>query len=1365
MVGSVRRWVLAFLLISFGMGLPAQAAKKVYIPKELEPWKEWVLEGLPADACPFIGGGNPGQRACAWSSPLELMAEEGGARFSVQWTLYDEGRIPLPGDTRYWPEAVQVNGKPAPVTLAEGSPTVFLGPGTHKVSGRVPWRELPKWLALPPATALVNLKISGQPVPFPLFSGDNIGLGKAQNDGRQSVPESLAIKVYRKLSDEVPFTVTTRMLIDVSGPGREVLLGRALLEGMIPMGLKSPLPARLEPDGRLRLQVKPGHWEITLLGRYHGRVTQVRFDDPGEPWAGEEVWSFEANTAIRLTEVSGLTPIDPQQTGVPNNWQTLPAYRAPVGGALVLTEKRRGADDPAADTLHLKRDIWLDFDGQGYTFQDQISGTMNRGWRLNAASELHLGRASVGGEDQLITFAGEGDAAGVEIRQRKIDLSAVSRLGSGTREFSAVGWNHDVDSLSATLYLPPGYRLLSASGVDRAASTWISRWTLMDLFLLLLIAASVAILQGKHWGVLALVAIGLTYHEPGAPVYVWLSILASLALLEKLPPGKLKWFVTWYRNLSYLVLVLIALPFMIDQARQGLYPQLEKSARWQPPQYQAAGSVSSLPAEPGRQKQQRLPADKEMMREELAASQPDSFLDQKSRYGYDRLFKSYDPNANIQTGPGLPGWRGTRVSFSWSGPVGKDDRVKLYLVGPAANRGLSFLRIVLVAFLAFALFGAREATGGGPTFPRFRMAGALAGLALLLGAGFSQEPVWAEVPPAEILGQLKERLLKPPPCGSDCIDIEQAWVEVKADRLSLRLKVHAQEDVALPLPGRRGQWLPEQVLIDGLPSGELLRLAGGQEIYVRVAKGVHQLALAGGLPPDDRVTLFFPHKPHRLKARAEGWEFAGAQGDRLLDDTLELSRVQKTNAEPKLRSEAPPAFVVVERLLHFQLDWVVETRVRPGAPDLGTINLEVPLLPGEKILSEHVKLKDGRVLVSLGGSRREVRWVSTLEKTDTLALTASDESHWVENWVLDASTHFHIEAEGLPPLLEQSPGQWRSEYRPWPGETLTLHINRPEAVPGATLAVDFVELEIQPSARVTQSELKLRMRSSKGGQHTLLLPEEAELMSVHLGGKPQPIRQEGRNVRLPLTPGRQDYVLKFKTPTGVASTTEVPQVDLGIEAANVAYRLRVPGDRWTLFVKGPSMGPAVLFWGELLVVVLLAMGLGRVPLTPLRTRHWILLGVAMSTVAIPSFLIVVGWLFALAKREELETESLPRWQFNTLQALLGVLSLAALISLFAIVPQGLLGSPDMHIVGNGSSAYQLQWYQDRVAGELPPALFVSVPLLIYRITMLVWALWMAFALLKWLQWGWGCISQGGLWRPKSVLVATGGPGAKTGDND
>ena len=95
---------------------------------------------------------------------------------------------------------------------------------------------------------------------------------------------------------------------------------------------------------------------------------------------------------------------------------------------------------------------------------------------------------------------------------------------------------------------------------------------------------------------------------------------------------------------------------------------------------------------------------------------------------------------------------------------------------------------------------------------------------------------------------------------------------------------------------------------------------------------------------------------------------------------------------------------------------------------------------------------------------------------------------------------------------------------------------------------------------------------------------------------------------------------------------------------------------------------------------------------------------------------------------------------------LAVLSLVVLAVLFQAVEQGLLGSPQMQIAGNGSDAGRLSWYQDRTGAELPQAWVLSVPTFVYRLLMLAWALWLAFALIRWLRWGWSCYATAGLWR-------------------
>jgi hypothetical protein len=41
----------------------------------------------------------------------------------------------------------------------------------------------------------------------------------------------------------------------------------------------------------------------------------------------------------------------------------------------------------------------------------------------------------------------------------------------------------------------------------------------------------------------------------------------------------------------------------------------------------------------------------------------------------------------------------------------------------------------------------------------------------------------------------------------------------------------------------------------------------------------------------------------------------------------------------------------------------------------------------------------------------------------------------------------------------------------------------------------------------------------------------------------------------------------------------------------------------------------------------------------------------------------------------------------------------------------------------------------------------------YRGAMLAWALWLSFALLRWLPWAWRAYNTGGLWRGKVAAEA------------
>jgi len=250
---------------------------------------------------------------------------------------------------------------------------------------------------------------------------------------------------------------------------------------------------------------------------------------------------------------------------------------------------------------------------------------------------------------------------------------------------------------------------------------------------------------------------------------------------------------------------------------------------------------------------------------------------------------------------------------------------------------------------------------------------------------------------------------------------------------------------------------------------------------------------------------------------------------------------------------------------------------------------------------------------------------------------------------------------------------------------------------------------------------------------------------VTVDGAVTPLRQEGRKVVLPVQPGSHAFELAWRQNDGARLLYRVPEVDLGASAVNANVSVAMGRDRWTLLVGGPRLGPAVLFWAALLVFLLVSVGLGKTKLAPLDWSEWFLLGVGLTQVPVLRSMIVAGWLLTLGFRRK----SPPKGdrEFDALQVFLAFLTFAALVCLFRAIQRGLLGLPEMQITGNGSSSELLRWYLDRADDSLPRPWALSVPLMVYRVTMLAWALWLADSLIKWLRWGWQAFSSGGLWRP------------------
>jgi hypothetical protein len=619
-------------------------------------------------------------------------------------------------------------------------------------------------------------------------------------------------------------------------------------------------------------------------------------------------------------------------------------------------------------------------------------------------------------------------------------------------------------------------------------------------------------------------------------------------------------------------------------------------------------------------------------------------------------------------------------------------------------------------------------------------------------------PVRAEEQPTDDrLKQLREKLLEAPTCAPSCASAGRALLEVEPGSLRLRVEMLAAAPrVALPLPGGGDGWRPEQVIIDGRPAAALRRMDGTP--WAVLSQGVHTLVLSGTMPARETVQLPLGLQPRYLEVHARGWKVDGVREDGRPEATLQLTRTERAGGGEALRPGALPPFARVQRTLHLGLTWEVETQVSRLSPPGSAVVLEVPLLSGEAVTTSDVQVAQGKVPVNLAPGVDSFTWRSTLEQRREIALTAATSVPWVEGWSLDAGPMWHVELSGIPPVHPGGPGGAHlPEWRPWPGESIRIQLGRPEGLGGQTLTLDQATLEVRPGLRSTEASLSIVFRTSRGGQHAIRLPPGIELLGVSVNGRPQPARLEGGELLLPLAPPVTRVETRWREANGIRTFFRPSAVDLAVPGTNVDLTVQMPAQRWVLWVAGPAFGPALLFWSALLVTVLVALGLARVPHAPLGAWAWILLGVGLTQVSVPAAALVVVWLLALGWRGAVGARVQRWWLFDLMQLMLVVATVAGLVVLFRAVEQGLLGQPDMQIAGNGSTAAVLRWTQDRVAGPLPTPLVVSLPLLIYRLAMLAWALWLATALLGWFRRGWTAFGMGGLWRPRPPVVTVAAP--------
>jgi hypothetical protein len=1365
------------------------------VPAALQPWLPWVQQRHPTANCPWHQDGEA--RQCAWPVSTAIAVGAQGGQFQLEVLMFSAGWLALPGDIRHWPQQVQIEALPlddhfadisqphtqsvpALIRDQQGQPQLQLPAGRWQINGLWQWSQLPAELKLPPQYGVLSLKHQDSKLQPAVLDVRQQRLQLAARNDSTATVDSLQIQVQQLFTDDIPGQLTTLLQLEVGGQARQLVLPRVLPAGFSAVELDSEIPALFGADGSLTLQLQPGQAQVRLQSQTLTPQSSIDIPQRAAPWPTAEIWAFAARPQFRTVQLSGGSRLDPAQTSVPSDWQQYPLLLLQPGEKLSLTEQQRaGTSRPVS--MELQKKLWLHFNGEQLTIQDHIYGQTGQHSRLDASPGYQPGRIEIDGIAQLITQQPE-QQRGVEIRQSSLNLQALTTLalqwhGLGVTLPSS-GWQSDFARMSWQLELPPGWSLLTASRVDELKGSWLQRWDLWDIFFVMLVSAGCAKLLRWQVGLLAFVSLVLSYHRPDAPQWLWLSLLLLLAL-QQIASGKWAAGLQKLQLLNAALLLLVLGGFAVSQLRQAIYPQLaqpwmimhaDQSTVEPAPHAMMQGAAAPTPV--GSDASVAEAAASAEAADQIAKQQQKaSSADKVSRAQQEQALLSVnlaDPQAKIQTGPAKPEWSWQTVTLDWHSPVRAGSETTLYLVPAWLNRLGNLVCLLLLGWLSWQLLHAAFATSW-QQFQQNRQQqsaqpSAGSGIVSLVALVFcslllpAPTPAYStEFPPAELLSELEQRLLSKPECLPNCSSIEQLQLTVADNQAQIRLQLHSQLPQSWPLPVPLA--LVSQASINQQAAAVWLQ---DEQAVLLLPKGRFWLQLTLNLSNQQQLTIQLPQPWHQLSQHLTGWQ---AEPMTISSDESQLQQQRRSLSfnrldtgsvqaqSPSLLPSSLAGSAVLFRTLELGLQWRLHSRFeRQGKLDKN-LTLTLPLLPGEQPLSA-LPQQQGQLQLQLEAGQSVLSWSSALPKTSQLQLTAAVQPPYVEIWRIAHSSKYHLQTSGLP-AIEQPTGHFPLQFHPWPGEQLALAISEPLSVAADNLTIRSVALTQQQYQGFASTTVKLNIDSGQAQPFRLQLPPDASLKHLQLDDSNLALQSadQAGTVSLTLKAGVQHLQLTFEQQQQSELWRQTPALTLPTHAGNLYLQLQLPADRWLLALGGPAIGPAILFWGMLVLLLAFALFLPRLTQTPLQKRHWCLLFAGLSTLSFWLPLLLSLWLAALSWRGRQPLAADYRLA-RLSQLLLMLISLMALASLLLSIPYALLSSPQVYLTGNGSSAETLYWYQDQSPALLSQAWVLSLPLWCYQLAMLLWSLWLASALMQWLPWAWRQLSFQGFWPAATSGVVT-----------
>lgn len=676
----------------------------------------------------------------------------------------------------------------------------------------------------------------------------------------------------------------------------------------------------------------------------------------------------------------------------------------------------------------------------------------------------------------------------------------------------------------------------------------------------------------------------------------------------------------------------------------------------------------------------------------------------------------------LVSGPAVPSWRWRTISFSLPSPVDPSRTLGFVLLDPFYSRVLSGFRVIAMLMLLWLLLRQVKAALLSST----KLLAPIACTILL----FVAQPAAAEIPSRELLSDIEKQLQETLCQREHCSTLEKVTFTLKKESFAISLLVSSEGPAAVLLPGPLSALTPTTVRVNGKEEISFRR-TDQDFLQIRTPEGRSSIEVVGPMPSADAFALQIPQQPLFIGVEGDDWIVEGLS-DGVAREGLRFIRVARdtTISTKKVNEVSLPAWVKARRDITIGDQVTIKTAVTRLGSLEKPLQIRVPLLKGEQILSSGASVENGALLVTFRGGEETTTFSGLLGRTPELTLATSPTPFVSEEWKVSCDGTLSCSFSGPPPTSTVVTGRQAFVWNPYPNESVVASIEELPGIPGDFITIDSTLHQVYWGAGQMKGKVNLSLRATQQSSLTVSVPAASTITEGSLNGK-----NEGRvaqsSVSFLLPPGEHKVAASYIHPWSPSVVETTPPISLTVPAHNVTIQLHPTEDRWVLWSWGLPWGPCVIYWSKLLTLVLLCVLLSYMKFLPMNMGNAALLGIGLTSLPMILISIPLLWLMSLSLAPLIVAKFSLSSRAARITALL-LLTVLALGTFYRIVEIGLVHRPPTLIAGNNSTFARLNWYTDHVTDTLPQTKILSLPLWTWRTFSLLWATWLVVAMLRWL---------------------------------